>query len=97
MARKGSLITTNQPSIDITHPSRDNTCGRIQQLWEAILHGKMEIGRIEASEARLRAQSVKLDEAIDKLQLEVTYTEELTKNTDMADSPTLLQAVTPLV
>jgi len=97
--RQGSLSTPRRTSIDIAHPTGDNSYESTQQLWVAVLSGKLQLGKLEEIGARLRVKTVKLDEAIKKLQLEVTYmdyTKELMNELDMASSPTLLQAATLL-
>lgn len=82
-----------------THSISDNFRDRVQQIWETILHGKIWLDKLEETGAQLHTQIMKLDKEIAELQLEVAYLDygkELPKETNVAGSPTLLQAFTLL-
>jgi len=99
-AHRSGQGTLSITSTSIVHPTYNNIREGIQQLWEVIWCGKIQLCKLEETGARLRDQSERLEEEIDNLQLEVMHTgyaKELMKGSDVAGSPTLLhQATTPL-
>lgn len=62
-----------QSLLDTSHPSSGNIHDKIQQLQAAIWHGKVQLGKLEETRARLCTQSVKWDKTITKFQLESAY------------------------